>query len=77
MSLFGKSVWAEAIRDLGVVEYILAQPDGSNRTLYKFTITSFVVFSSEHNAGYLIKEFGTDASCGSQSGEEEFMQAFG
>ena len=62
---------------MGVVEYILAQLDGSNRTLYKFTITSFVAFTSEHNAVYLIKEFGIDASCGSQSGEEEFRQAFG
>lgn len=59
------------------MEYILAQLDGSNRTLHKFTITSFVAFSSEHNAGYLIKEFEMAASCGSQSGEEEFMQAFG
>jgi hypothetical protein len=51
--------------------------DGRNRTLYKFTITSFVGVSSEHNAGYLIKKFEMDASCGSQSGEEEFIQAFG
>jgi hypothetical protein len=62
---------------LGVGEYILAQLDGSNRTLYRFTITSFVTFYSEHNAGYLIKEFEMDASCDSQSGEEEFMQVFG
>jgi len=58
------------------VEHILAQLDGSNRTLYKFTITNFVAFSSEHNAGCLIREFEMGASCGSQSGEEEFMKAF-
>jgi hypothetical protein len=53
---------------LGVVKYILAQLDGSNRTLYKFAITSFMAFSSEHNAGNLIKEVGMDVSCGSQRG---------
>jgi hypothetical protein len=69
--------WAEAIRDLGVVECILVQLGESNRTLYQFTITGFVEYSSEHNVGYLIREGEMDVSCGSQSGEEEFMQVFG
>ena len=65
------------MRDLGVVKCILAHLDGSNQTLYKFTIAIFMVFSSEHNAGNLIKEVGMDVSCGSQSREQEFIQALG
>jgi hypothetical protein len=77
VSLVGRRLWAEAIRDLGVVGYILAQVDGSNKTLYKVTITSVVEFPSEHNAVYLIKEVEMGASCGSQRGEEKCVLAFG
>jgi hypothetical protein len=35
-----------------------------------------VAFSSEDNAGYLIKEVEMGGTSGSQSGEEECVQAF-
>jgi hypothetical protein len=77
VSLVGKRLLVEAIRDWGVVGYTLTQVDRSNKMLYKLTITRVVEFSSEHIEGYLIKDVEIGVSCGSQRGEEECMLAFG